>query len=258
MKRYLLLLLFLLPGIMLCNAQVDDEEEEEERQETVEKKKKPKSKKVEEEEDDEEEEEEEEPDEPPLLPPPVPHRHFMLNPLSFTISGFEIGYGKCDEKNNYYRFYGGYYFSEEAGIYNDNDDGNGFGQPIPTVKYKDMEQFRFEFQYAKMFSTVSTLQYYYGFYGIIKSLSAQVTRTSVNSSVILTSNYKARAFAASPGLILGVRQYFKQHVFVDIFGGGGITIPLDGTNVDDIHRGTILPYKRSINPRLGLSVGITF
>ena len=46
--------------------------------------------------------------------------------------------------------------------------------------------------------------------------------------------------------------------FIDLFIGGGPTIPVGGGDGEYINLDVVNPYKRSINPKAGLTFGIAF
>lgn len=181
-------------------------------------------------------------------------QEFVINPFSFFVGGFELGYGKIKNNRNT-RGILGYYYSENPDFYDDGYD-NSF--PSTTVKYKNMEGFRAEFQYLFMKPTDGGLKYYGGPYGIFKTIKMDITRTSVSSNATVVSDYVARGTSGSVGVIAGVRSFAFDNIFIDLYIGGGITFPFSGSNIDDVHLSVLNPYKRSINPRAGLTLGLAF
>lgn len=179
------------------------------------------------------------------------NREFLLNPLPFFVGGFEIGYGMINTKSRSLRFIGGYYFSENPGAYNDEEPLSS----SPTYVRKNMEGARLEVQYLLMKPTTSGMRFYGGPYGVLKTISMDVSRTINGSSTVTTLNYKARATAISAGIVLGMRQYVMDNIFFDAYIGGGINIPVSSEKIDDVHLDVVNPYKRSINPRAGLTFG---
>jgi hypothetical protein len=182
------------------------------------------------------------------------NREFLLNPFSFFVGGFEMGYGMINSKNHAVRFFGGYYFSENPSSYNEEEP---FGV-TPTYTRKNMEGARFEFQYLLLKPASSGMRFYGGPYGVVKTISMDVSRTINGSSTVTTLNYKARATAVSAGILLGMRQYVMDNIFFDAYIGGGINIPVSSEKIDDVHLDVVNPYKRSINPRAGLTFGYAF
>lgn len=62
----------------------------------------------------------------------------------------------------------------------------------------------------------------------------------------------------SAGIILGMRQYVMDNIFFDAYIGGGVNIPVSSEKIDDVHLDVVNPYKRSINPRAGITFGYAF
>lgn len=164
---------------------------------------------------------------------------FVLNPLPFFVSGFEIGYGIYITETFNFKLVGGYYYSEEAYSY-----GSGFS---------NMEGFRAEAQYLMVKPVKRASRYYIGGYLVYKQISLLKENPANN-----TIKDKLNASAGGIGLILGVRNYLSEGFFLDFNLGGGPTISIDETNAEEAHIPLVNPYKRSINPRAGMSIGILF
>lgn len=164
---------------------------------------------------------------------------FILNPLSFFVSGFELGYGAIFPDGFNFRVIGGYYISESAAAYND--------------KFKNMEGFRVECQYLGLKPVKSSSRYYLGGYANYKQISLEK-----ESSLSPNRFDKLHASAVGFGVLMGIRQYNSGGFFFDFYIGGGPTISVDNTNAEEAHIPIVNPYKRSINPRAGLSIGILF
>lgn len=163
-------------------------------------------------------------------------REFLVNPLSFFVGGFELGYGVVRTKSNT-RLLAGYYFSENAGSYND--------------QFSNMEGFRIEAQHLFIKPVNGGSRYYAGGYSVYKSITMDKRISSTRTDAISGS-------AISFGLLLGLRSFVADNFFFDLFIGGGPTISLDDSNSDDLHLDVVNPYKRGINPRGGLIFGIAF
>lgn len=185
-------------------------------------------------------------------------QEFLLNPFSFFVGGFEVGYGNISAKQHNRRIFAGYYYSENPGFYNDGD-GSSSTINNTNVTYKNMEGFRLEGQYLFMKPTDGDIRLYFGPYAIFKTISMDVSKVDRSSSTVTqTLNYKARGTSGSIGVMLGLRTYIMDNFFVDYYIGGGITIPFSGYNIDDVHLDVLNPYKRSVNPRLGATIGYAF
>lgn len=164
---------------------------------------------------------------------------FILNPLPFFVSGFELGYGAIFPDGFNFRVIGGYYISESASSYSD--------------EFKNMEGFRVECQYLALKPVRSSSRYYLGGYANYKQISLE-KESAPNSNRF----DKLHASAVGFGVLLGIRQYNSGGFFFDLYLGGGPTISVDNTNAEEAHIPLVNPYKRSINPRAGLSIGILF
>lgn len=176
-------------------------------------------------------------------------KEFLLNAASFAVGGFEIGYGQIKNNRNN-RLFLGYYFSESPDFY-----GTEEFLPLAT-EYKNMEGFRAEFQHLFMKPTKSQLRYYGGGYAVFKTIRMDISKTAFSSSTTTSIDYTANAVSGGFGIIGGVRAYIIDNFFVDIYLGGGVIIPFSSKNIDDVHLDVLNPYKRSINPRAGISLGI--
>ncbi len=186
-------------------------------------------------------------------------QEFLLNPLPFFVGGFEIGYGQINAKQRNHRIFAGYYYSDNPGYYNDEEGNNGTTNTTTTVTYRNMEGFRLEGQYLFMRPTDGDIRLYFGPYAIFKTISMDVSRVDKSSSTVTqTVNYTAKGTSGSFGVLMGLRTYLTDNFFVDYYLGGGITIPFSGSNIDDVHLDVLNPYKRSINPRLGVTIGYAF
>jgi hypothetical protein len=181
-------------------------------------------------------------------------REFLINPLSFLVGGFEVGYTKISPERVATRIYAGYYFSENAGSY----DGNGSSTNGTSAKYKNMEGARFEIQLLKMKPAKSDFLIYYGGYAVYKFINLDVNKTTTTGSSTTTIDYVAKGSALSFGLVIGMRNYVHENIFLDMYAGGGMNISLNHMYEEDVHLPVVNPYKRSINPRAGISVGISF
>jgi hypothetical protein len=187
-------------------------------------------------------------------------REFMINPLSFFVGGFELGYTKISPDRIGTRLYAGYYFSENAGSYGDNNNTSSSSSSSTAVSanYKNMEGARLELQVFKMQPSKSDFLLYYGGYAVYKFINLDVSKTSNIGGATTTVDYKAKGAALGLGLILGMRNYVHDNIFLDIYAGGGLNLSLNHMYEDDVNISLVNPYKRSINPRAGISVGVSF
>ncbi len=177
-------------------------------------------------------------------------QEFLLNAASFAVGGFEIGYGSISNSRNK-RLFLGYYFMENPEFYNAEEF------PVTTT-HRNMEGFRAEFQYLFMKPTDAQKRFYGGGYALFKTINMDITKQATAGNTTTTLDYTANATAAGVGVIGGIRVYMIDNFFADLFIGGGIIIPVSSNNIDDVHLDVRNPYKRSINPRAGISFGIAF
>lgn len=169
-------------------------------------------------------------------------RHFILQPLPFFVGGFELGYGKMlDNSKNMVRFFAGYYYSEEAGSY--------------VEEARRMEGYRLEVQYLLTRPFNYGEKYYVGGYFTYKAIKMEIGNT--NTSPITT--YRPVSGSSSGlGIMVGFKSVIFDNFYFDMYFGGGPTFALNSSNQDDVHIPIVNPYKRSINPRAGLSFGLLF
>lgn len=183
-------------------------------------------------------------------------QEFLLNPFAFFVGGFEVGYGSINKKQHLRRVFGGYYFAEDPGFYNDQDNTPTINNP--EVTYKNMEGFRLEGQYLFLKPTDGGLRFYGGPFAVFKTINMDISRRVTTAQTTIISNYNARASSGILGVIAGARSYVMDNVFVDLYIGGGITVPFSSSNIDDVHLEVLNPYKRSINPRGNITIGLAF
>lgn len=166
-------------------------------------------------------------------------QEFILNPLPFFVGGFEVGYGAVTP-TTLKRATIGYYFSEEAPSYGSD--------------LTNMEGIRIDLQYLKLKPMDGGMRFFLGGYLNYKAISMDKEIQDVTTSKTVSVS----GSAISVGVLFGMRTFLEENFFIDMYAGGGPTISLNRANEDDVHLPFVNPYKRSINPRLSLSVGIAF
>jgi len=95
----------------------------------------------------------------------------------------------------------------------------------------------------------------YGLYRQIK-MNQEVWEWDPVTGNSWTTNKKHEASAASGGLLVGAQLITKARVTLDFYGGGGVFIPLEDQSADEMHLAVVNPYKKTIAPRFGFSVGV--
>ncbi|MCO6494242.1 MAG: DUF3575 domain-containing protein [Bacteroidetes bacterium] len=176
-------------------------------------------------------------------------QELIFYPLTFFISGFELGTEFETRKNNTLRVSAGYFMSYTANTYNQFGNFN--------AEYDNMEGFRSEVQYrfySRDFSAPDN--FFIGIYGVYKniSLSGLEESSDYNNGILVYTPVTYKADAFSLGTVLGYRTRFYDIFSMDFFFGGGIT-PTNIGNTDETHL-FVFPFKKSINMRLGLTLGI--
>lgn len=169
-------------------------------------------------------------------------QEFILNPLPFFVGGFEVGYGTVTPKS-LKRFTIGYYFSEPA--------------PSYGGEFSNMEGIRIDLQYLHLKPMDGGMRFYFGGYFNYKAISMD----KEDGIVVTTGDPKIEKVSGSAigvGFMIGMRTFLEDNFFVDMYAGGGPTISLNRAHEEDVHISIVNPYRRSINPRIGLSVGIAF
>lgn len=184
--------------------------------------------------------------------PSVKKSGFFNNPIALFISGFEIGYSRNLVNAKSARIIAGIYSGETTTIFPDKTVGT------EKKSFKNFEAFKLEFQYLFMKPKIDELSYFVGPFANFKTISIDVTNEKPQGSLIIKSQYKARAAVSTIGFLTGVTVYINNSVFFDVYAGGGITMPITGDWTEDVHQPVTFPFLRSINPKAGINIGILF
>lgn len=164
-------------------------------------------------------------------------KEFLLNPLTFFISGFEVGYGRIFNNNREnFRVLLAYYISEGANLYPDNAS--------------NLEALKLDMQYLFTRPVQGSLRYYLGGYLTYRSVKLDITGRP--------ASYTAKGSSASFGVLMGARSYASENFFIDLYFGGGPVVPLNSANQNDVDKKFFFPIKRSVIPRAGILLGISF
>lgn len=164
-------------------------------------------------------------------------KEFLLNPFTFFISGFEVGYGRVFNNNKEnFRILFAYYISENSNLYPD--------------EASNLEAYKIDLQYLFTRPVQGSLRYYLGGFLTYRNVKLDITGKP--------TNYVAKGSSASFGVIMGARSYLSENFFMDLYFGGGPTVPLNSSNENDVDRKLFFPVKRAVTPRAGLLFGISF
>lgn len=179
-------------------------------------------------------------------------KEFYVSLANFAVGGFELGYGTI-KGNRGAKLFLGYYSSSTPDFY----DRDGDSRAPNATNYENMEGFRAEGQLVYTKAVTNRRRIYGGGYGLFKTISMDVIKPNlgVNGEGI---KYTANGTSAGAGIIGGVKYYVFDNFFMDLYFGGGFIVPISGSNIDDVHLDIRNPYKRSVNPRGGITFGLAF
>lgn len=195
-----------------------------------------------------------------LLPPkttrtglPEKQTELVVFPLSFVISGFELGIESNSfmRKNNQtFRFSAGYFYSHKASLYND-------WNWLYESEFSEMESFRGEIQYriyTRNFASPDNI--FFGASAVYKTIAmdkVDYDRDSWPNTMI--SNTTINSSSLSLGILMGYRTRIYDIISMDFFFGGGFT-PTNIGDYEEAHIDHLNPFRKSINLRAGITVGI--
>ncbi|MCK9480197.1 MAG: DUF3575 domain-containing protein [Bacteroidia bacterium] len=177
-------------------------------------------------------------------------QELVFYPLSFFISGMEMGTEFETRTNNSLKISAGYFMSYSGNSYNYFGNSN-------NVDFSSMEAFRTEAQYrfySRSFSAPDN--FFVGIYGVYKNITLKGDKTEYDglSGITKYTPVKYASDAFSIGTVLGYRTRFYDIFSMDFYFGGGIT----PTNIGDAaeSHSFFLPFKKSNNLKLGMTLGI--
>jgi len=164
-------------------------------------------------------------------------KEFLLNPFTFFISGFEVGYGRVFNNNKEnFRVLFAYYISEGANLHRD--------------EASNLEAYKIDLQYLFTRPVQGSLRYYLGGFLTYRNIKLDIAGKP--------TSYVAKGSSANFGVIMGARSYLSENFFFDLYFGGGPTVPLNSANVNDVDQKLFFPVKRAVTPRAGMLLGISF
>ncbi len=170
-----------------------------------------------------------------------------VQPFSLIAGGLDLAYEQKFSSLMTARFNFGYFLSADPIGYDDT--------------FSDMDGFRAEFQlrryiFSEKHQTPNGLYIApYGLYRQISMMHEEWVFDPIDGSGTSTI-VKEKASAASGGILVGVQFVSKSRITLDMFAGGGVFLPIEDLSSEEAHLPIVNPYKKTIAPKLGFSVGL--
>lgn len=170
-----------------------------------------------------------------------------VQPFSLIAGGLDLAYEQKFTSLLTARINFGYFLSADPIGYDDS--------------FSDMDGFRAELQlrryvFSEKHQTPNGVYIApYGLYRQISMMHEKWVFDPIDGSGTSTI-VKEVASAASGGLLIGIQFVTKSRITLDMFAGGGVFLPIDDTSSDEAHLPVVNPYKKTIAPKLGFSVGL--
>lgn len=182
---------------------------------------------------------------------PLPELELIVFPLSFFVSGIEAGIEQPISTKKSFRASLGYFISFDANAYNNFSDAD--------IEFSEMDGFRAEFQYRGYSrNMLARDNFFVGLFGVFKSVSLDgVMVEELPGGGFVNEQIVINAQAISLGMLLGYKIRMYDFLSLDFHFGGGIT-PTNMGDVVEAHIPHVNPYRKSINLKAGLTVGVTF
>ncbi len=182
---------------------------------------------------------------------PVPKLELIVFPLSFFVSGIEAGIEQPIDAKRSFRASLGYFISFDANAYNNFSDQN--------IDFSEMDGFRAEFQFRGYSrNMLARDNFFVGLFGVFKTVSLDGVRLDeIPGGGFLNEQIVINAQAISLGMLLGYKIRMYDFLSLDFHFGGGIT-PSNLGDAVEAHIPHLNPYRKSINLKAGLTVGVTF
>ncbi len=181
--------------------------------------------------------------------PYIPSNTIFLKPLDFFVGGFSMGYQRIFN-NTSIQFESGYFFNEDPGFYDQT---------------KNLEGFRTEAIYKLFYKSIHDdevyFRPYFAGYALYKYASQDYLDNESNQFQPFVESYKnAQTSTLGFGIYLGAQGFIDNGFTFDLYIGGGVYTPLTGSEkeLDVNHLDLTNPYKKSIAPRAGFSLGYSF
>jgi hypothetical protein len=175
-------------------------------------------------------------DEPVMTTKKSPYKKMIhFNPLALTIGGMEIGYETATTHKESFLIMAGYYLSQEAGFLDLKDD------------YSNMSGLRVEMQYRFYRKNNNYIKnVYLAPFLNFKTQTADLNKTTyTGGSSIVTSTTKSATTVAF-GYMLGTRKSIFENIYLDAGIGGGIFLPVSGSDHKDLNIGLFSPFQKGV------------
>ncbi|KAB1064464.1 hypothetical protein [Salibacter halophilus] len=171
-----------------------------------------------------------------------PRENIMsIEPVSFFIGGFVMGYERFLTNTSSLKFRAGYYYREDAGIYNGYNYFEGFNLKVNFKKYiNDVHE------------NESTI--YISPYALYKQITLEENNMG-QLAVPVTREASTASVGVMVGTIIGISE---TPFFIDVALGGGMFFPIASGSHDEAHLGFVNHYKKGVGPQLDFAFGYSF
>ena len=167
---------------------------------------------------------------------------FSFQPLSLFGFGLQAGYERKVSAVNSIKATAGYYAAAEPYFYD-------------SFKVKAMEGFQLELQ-PRVYVQQAIHGLYLGGYVLYKYIHFN-KQSTIYANGTTPEQYTTEASAWGGGFVIGVQQVLASRVVIDLNIGAGFIKPIAG-DIETAHLNLVNPYKNTINPKLGVSIGFAF
>lgn len=170
-----------------------------------------------------------------------------VQPFSLIAGGLDLSYEQKLSNWMTMRLNFGYFLSADPIGYNDLiTDMDGFRGEIQLRRYIFSE---------KRQTPEGIYIAPYALYRQISVMNEKWEYDPINGTGTSTK-VKEQASAASGGVLIGIQFVSKARITMDMYAGGGVFLPVDDTSSDVVHLPVVNPYKKTIAPKLGFSIGL--
>jgi hypothetical protein len=172
-------------------------------------------------------------------------------------SGLEGGFEYQHKLKKSFKFNLGYYANDRAGIYNNFRNQQDLDWWVNQPRYSNWTSIRTEIQY-KIFnnSEENKLRFYLAPFVVGKWAEITIERENAdpnNPNLWMVSSDIYSAFAFSGGVLFGIKERIAEKIYLDMYFGGGTTFMSMGDK-NELNKGIIHPYRRTIHPRFGIAI----
>lgn len=170
-----------------------------------------------------------------------------IQPFSLIAGGLDLSFEQRLSKQLSVRLNFGYFLSADPIGYDSSfEDMDGFRGELQLRRYINSD---------KRKTPEGIYIAPYALYRQIK-MSEEYWDWNPNTGESTVTKLNREASAASGGLVIGAQYISKARITLDIFAGGGVYIPIEDSAADDVNIPVVNPYKKTISPRFGFSIGV--